>query len=216
MAAEGCVKCDGTNVLSDPKVLGLLLATVLAPLLALAISKKLRDILSKHVESALEKLARGGELSLAALEGAAEHVADGIQKDLKKEADALAETKQRGLLVSARSKVKICVSFYQVASMLPLVLPAIELPDLYVWATDALRTINISVADLLPFGCIVKYDYLDRLVFLTLFPFFLAALLVACFAIAAARAKDENAKRDARDKRDSWLLLLSYLVCASY
>ena len=90
--------------------------------------------------------------------------------------EALAEKKLCGLLVSARSKIKICISFYQVASMLPFVLPAIELPDLYVWATDALRTINISFADLLPFGCLVKYDYLDRLVSLTLFPFALAAL----------------------------------------
>ena len=214
MAADGCVECDGTNVLTDPKALGLLLAAVLVPLLALTISKKLRDIVCKHADSALEKLARGGELSTTALEGVAKEAADGIEKELETEAEALAEKKLCGLLVSARSKIKICISFYQVASMLPFVLPAIELPDLYVWATDALRTINISFADLLPFGCLVKYDYLDRLVSLTLFPFALAALFVARFAIAA-RTKDEKAKRDARDKRDSWLLLLSYLVCAS-
>ena len=114
-----------------------------------------------------------------------------------------AEKKLCGLLVE-RSKIKICISFYQVepGSCSP------DQPRPLAYRPTARRH---SFTDLLPFGC-SSSDYLDRLVSLTLFPFALAALVVARFAIAA-RTKDE--RRDARDKRDSWLLLLSYLVCAS-
>ena len=89
-------------------------------------------------------------------------------------------------------------------------------PNVYQRFLDGINVLNFDLAWILSAGCIVDLDFHDRLLFSTIGPIGIVALLTMTYAIAVRRNREsESSLESARHKHLSVLLFLTFLVYSS-
>jgi hypothetical protein len=76
-------------------------------------------------------------------------------------------------------KLKIVITTFQIVAGTADVL-GVTFPDSFMGFTNGLKWLNLNLAQALPFSCDNDFTYVDTLIFTTLFPIALCALLVVC------------------------------------
>ena len=90
-------------------------------------------------------------------------------------------------------------------------------PDTYETFVKRLRFINLDIGDMLPFSCLIRADFLDRLVWKTVGPLAMLCFLRATYAVARVRHRNASSavKLAFRRKHLSLAIFILFFVYAS-
>jgi len=78
-----------------------------------------------------------------------------------------------------KAALKVVLSFYQVASALPVVMPAVPWPSPFMRITGVVTWVNFSPVNIPMISCLLPASFFDRLLFTIALPVFLLAFIFA-------------------------------------